>query len=238
MDVAGMRVGVHGVMALGMAVLGAACLALLALSLLSACLVPLVVGWLRDRPRMFDADEVSRLARQFSGLEPGIAFQRVATELLRSHPGHILPEEQRHWVLFPGRASAHCLLHASLTEQLQLSGTALDTIAQSGRHWANVSATLVSGTVRQWKEGTMTGEVFYAGDTVWRASGEATAEQWVAGTWMVEYSHGFIPLLLLTSFAENLLTSNDLHSMFYMLRAYIRALHLESLSALQDAGFA
>ena len=67
MDVAGMRVGLHGVMALGMAVLGAACLALLALSLLSACLVPLVVGWLRDRPRMFDADEVSRLARQFSG---------------------------------------------------------------------------------------------------------------------------------------------------------------------------
>lgn len=44
-------------------------------------------------------------------------------------------------------ASAHCLI-------------------LSGRYWAEISDTIISGTFRQWKEGTTKSEIYYPGNTL------------------------------------------------------------------------
>uniref|UniRef100_A0A8C5TPM1 Sigma non-opioid intracellular receptor 1 n=1 Tax=Malurus cyaneus samueli TaxID=2593467 RepID=A0A8C5TPM1_9PASS len=95
-------------------------------------------------------------------------------------------------------------------------GTAVDTGGHSGRYWADISDTLISGTFRQWKEGTTRSEIYYPGDTIVHQAGEATSVQWSAGTWMVEYGRGFIPS-----------TTQDFVTLFYTLRVYAKGLLLE-----------
>ena len=66
----------------------------------------------------------------------------------------------------------------------------------SGRYWANISDTILTGSFHQWKEGSLKTQVYGPGDTLVHFSGEVTAVQWTAGTWMVEYGRGFIPSTL------------------------------------------
>uniref|UniRef100_A0A8C5X444 Sigma non-opioid intracellular receptor 1 n=1 Tax=Malurus cyaneus samueli TaxID=2593467 RepID=A0A8C5X444_9PASS len=109
-----------------------------------------------------------------------------------------------------------CLLHASLTEYVLLFGTAVDTGGHSGRYWADISDTLISGTFRQWKEGTTRSEIYYPGDTIVHQAGEATSVQWSAGTWMVEYGRGFIPSTLAFALADTLFSTQDFVTLFSM----------------------
>uniref|UniRef100_K7FRJ5 Sigma non-opioid intracellular receptor 1 n=2 Tax=Pelodiscus sinensis TaxID=13735 RepID=K7FRJ5_PELSI len=121
-----------------------------------------------------------------------------------------------------------CVLHASLTEYVLLFGSAIDTGGHSGRYWVDISDTIISGTFRQWKEGTTRSEIYYPGDTIAHPSGEATAVQWSAGTWMVEYGRGVIPSALLFSLADTVFSTQDLVTLFYTLRVYAKALLLEA----------
>merc|ERR1719357_1345835 len=125
-----------------------------------------------------------------------------------------------------------CLLHASLTEYLLLFGTAVDTGGHSGRYWAEISDTIISGTFRQWKEGTTKSELYYPGDTIIHSVGEATSVQWTAGTWMVEYGRGFIPSTLGFALADTLFSTQDFLTLFYTLRVYVKCLVLEAATLL------
>lgn len=42
--------------------------------------------------------------------------------------------------------------------------SANEIVSPPGRYWAEISDTIISGTFRQWKEGTTKSEVFYPGD--------------------------------------------------------------------------
>lgn len=90
----------------------------------------------------------------------------------------------------------------------------------TGRYWANITDTMVSGRYCQWTEGGMTFNEYTRGDTIVHLVGEATALQWDAGTWMVEYGRGFIPSTLLFALADNIFSTTD-HYLFYkVIRAY------------------
>uniref|UniRef100_A0A8C4Y1D1 Sigma non-opioid intracellular receptor 1 n=1 Tax=Gopherus evgoodei TaxID=1825980 RepID=A0A8C4Y1D1_9SAUR len=121
-----------------------------------------------------------------------------------------------------------CLLHASLTEYVLLFGTAVDTGGHSGRYWTDIYYAIISGTFRQWKEGTTRSEIYYPGDIIVQKSGEAMAVQWSAGTWMVEYSSGFIPPSLVFVLADTIFSTQDIVTFFYTLRVYAKALLLEA----------
>lgn len=129
-----------------------------------------------------------------------------------------------------------------------------------GRYWAEISDTIISGTFRQWKEGTTKSDIFYpgncphpsplsqgrcvrvtsptscSGDTIVHAVGEATSVQWSAGTWMVEYGRGFIPSTLGFALADTLFSTQDFLTMFYTVRVYARSLLLEAGTLLAEAG--
>uniref|UniRef100_A0A7N4NUH8 Sigma non-opioid intracellular receptor 1 n=1 Tax=Sarcophilus harrisii TaxID=9305 RepID=A0A7N4NUH8_SARHA len=106
----------------------------------------------------------------------------------------------------------------------------------AGRYWAEISDTVISGTFRQWREGTTKSEVYYPGDTIVHGPGEATAVQWGAGTWMVEYGRGFIPSTLGFALADTFFSTQDFLTLFYTLRVYARALCLELTTYLSSQG--
>eukprot|EP00070_Physeter_catodon_P042986 XP_028349880.1 sigma non-opioid intracellular receptor 1 isoform X2 [Physeter catodon] len=131
----------------------------------AAVLAQVVWLWLGTQSFVFQHEEIAQLARQYAGLDHELAFSRLIVELRRLHPGHVLPDEELQWVFVNagGWMGAMCLLHASLSEYVLLFGTALGSSGHSGRYWAEISDTIISGTFHQWREGTTKSEVFYPG---------------------------------------------------------------------------
>ncbi|KAM9206325.1 sigma non-opioid intracellular receptor 1 isoform 2-T3 [Dugong dugon] len=129
----------------------------------AAVLAQVVWLWLGTQSFVFQHEEIAQLARQYAGLDHELAFSRLIVELRRLHPGHVLPDEELQWVFVNagGWMGAMCLLHASLSEYVLLFGTALGSGGHSGRYWAEISDTIISGTFHQWREGTTKSEVFY-----------------------------------------------------------------------------
>lgn len=128
-------------------------------------------------------------------------------------------------------------------------------LSTAGRYWADIYDTIISGTLRRWKEGTTKSELYYpgelricypeayirkgtahwdsaclppAGDTVVHRSGEAASVQWSTGTWMVEYGRGFIPSTLTFALADTIFSTQDFLTFFYTIRIYLKALLLEA----------
>ncbi|XP_004838496.2 sigma non-opioid intracellular receptor 1 isoform X1 [Heterocephalus glaber] len=130
-----------------------------------AVLTQVVWLWLGAQSFVFQREEIAQLARQYAGLDHEQAFSKLIVELRRLHPGHVLPDEELQWVFVNagGWMGAMCLLHASLSEYVLLFGTALGSRGHSGRYWAEISDTIISGTFHQWREGTTKSEVFYPG---------------------------------------------------------------------------
>ncbi|NXW10824.1 SGMR1 protein, partial [Fregetta grallaria] len=177
----------------------------------------------------FTPTEIAQLARHHAGLDHELAFSKIIVELWKKHPGHILPNEDLQWVFVnAGRwVGSMCLLHTSLTEYVLLFGTAIDTGDHSGQYWADISDTIISGTFWQWKEGTTRNEIYW--DTIVHQAGEAMSVQWSAGTWMVEYSQGFIPSTLAFALTDTLFSAQDFVTLFYTLRIYHRIIESSRL---------
>lgn len=195
--------------------------------------------WMASKQYVFNKEDVAKLAKRYAGQDHDQAFAKVVVELRKKYPGHILPDEDLQWVFVNagGWMGSMCLLHASLTEYVLLFGTAVDTGGHSGRYWAEISDTIISGTFRQWKEGTTKSEMYYPGDTILHPAGEATSVQWSAGTWMVEYGRGFIPSTLGFALADTLFSTQDLLTMFYTVHVYVKGMLLEANTLLTEAGF-
>lgn len=76
-----------------------------------------------------------------------------------------------------------------------------------------------------------------AGDTIIHEAGDATAVQWSAGTWMVEYGRGFIPSTLGFALADTFFSTQDFLTFYYTVRVYCKALLLETNTYLSGVGF-
>ncbi|XP_063309626.1 sigma non-opioid intracellular receptor 1 [Pelobates fuscus] len=222
-----------------MACCGSRAVRLAVLLAVLAVIIQLLRGWINSKNYTFTKEEIAGLAKEYSGLDYEVAFSKIIIELRKKHPGHILPDEDLQWVFVNagGWMGSMCLLHASLTEYVLLFGTAIDTSGHSGRYWAEISDTILSGTFRQWKEGTTKSEIFYPGDTIVHEVGEATSVQWSAGTWMVEYGRGFIPSTLGFALADTLFSTQDFLTFFYTIRVYTKGLLLETQTYLSELGF-
>ncbi|XP_077353708.1 sigma non-opioid intracellular receptor 1 [Festucalex cinctus] len=200
--------------------------------------VLLLRHWMATKHYIFNHDDIAKLAKQYAGQDHEQAFSKLVVELRKRYPGHILPDEDLQWVFLRagGFMGSMCVLHASVTEYVILFGTGIDTSGHSGRYWADISDTLVSGTFRRWKEGTTKIELFYPGDTVMHQMGEAAGVQWTAGTWMVEYGRGFIPSTLVIALADTVFCTQDFVSLFHTFKVYVKAMLLEWGTALTEIG--
>lgn len=118
---------------------------------------------------------------------------------------------------------AFCLLHASLTEYVLLFGTELHTSGHSGRYWADIWDTLLSGTFRQWPEGNASSSIYAPGTTIFHPRFSATAVEWTPGTYMLEYARGVIPSTLGFALSDTLFGTQDLVLLLRVLRVYAAA---------------
>ncbi|KAK3796613.1 hypothetical protein RRG08_019909 [Elysia crispata] len=196
--------------------------------------------WLNHKSYIFDDKSIAAIARKHVLISPKAdmtsAYEQVLRDLRSKYKGHILPDKDLQWMFMNagGWMGSMCLLHASLTEYLLFFGTAVDTTGHSGRYWANISDTLLTGKMLQWKEGTLKSIEYQPGDTVFHAWGEVTGVSWPAGTWMVEYGRGFIPSTLVFALADTFFSTTDFVNTFYILRVYTKALMMEAGFYLTD----
>ncbi|XP_077998434.1 sigma non-opioid intracellular receptor 1-like [Glandiceps talaboti] len=192
--------------------------------------------WLETKTYLTNDTEIAKIAEKYVGQPHEEAFTKIAEDLRKKFPGHILPESDMQWIFVNagGWMGSMCLLHASVTEYILFFGTAVDTSGHSGRYWANISDTILTGSFRQWKEGELKSQMFKPGDTILHAVGETTAVQWTAGTWMVEYGRGFIPSTMVFALADTVFGTTDFVTMFYTLRIYMKGLIQEASITLLD----
>ncbi|EDO46370.1 predicted protein [Nematostella vectensis] len=199
-----------------------------------ACLAIFCVKyWMKTKTYVFDAKDISDITKKHlkSGGSPERIFGKVAFHLDQAYPGHILPVQDQEWVFMyaGGWKASMCLLHASLTEYILFFGTAVDTSGHSGRYWANISDTLISGKFTQWKEGSLQTTVYKPGDHVIHVQGEVTVVSWEANTWMVEYGRGFLPSALGFTLSDTVFSSQDIVHVGKILYLYAKALWQELL---------
>ncbi|EDV23543.1 Sigma non-opioid intracellular receptor 1 [Trichoplax sp. H2] len=185
--------------------------------------------WLDNKSYLFSHDEIAEVAKKAVGMPIDDALANVTAELKIRYPRHILEESEWIFINCGGWMGSFYLLHASITEYVLVFGTAIDTSGHSGRYWATISDTILSGSFRQWKEGTTFSNVHRPGTTVIHEIGEVTAVQWSPNTWMVEYGRGFIPSTLGFALSDTIFGTQDFVLLFRILRIYARAITQELL---------
>ena len=86
---------------------------------------------------------------------------------------------------------------------------------------------VLSGSVKYWKEGTITASEYSIRDSFTQTSGSTGHIQLKANTWVLEYGRGFLPLHMPAMISETLLTSFDFIGIYRMLRAFSFAYYYE-----------
>jgi hypothetical protein len=114
------------------------------------------------------------------------------------------------------------LLYASVSEYVLLFGTAMPTSGHSGRYWADITDTLISGSFTQWLEGEVAPRLHSAGATVPHPPWTVSGVHWTGGTWMLEHARGFIPSTLPFAFSDGVFSSQDLWSLAKSVAVYGR----------------
>ena len=88
-----------------------------------------------------------------------------------------------------------------------------------GRHWLNTTITVLSGSVKYWKEGDIEATEYKIGDSFIQLSGSTGCLSWRANTWGLEYGRGFLPVSIPTITSDALFTSFDVIGIFKMFQA-------------------
>jgi len=205
-------------------------------SIIIAIFVGLIHVWVCSKSYVFTDEAVATIAKKYMDagktgkFDLNKSFLKIHNELMKKYPGHILPEKDLQWIFMNagGWMGSMCLLHASLTEYVLFFGTAVETSGHSGRYWANITDTLLTGEFHQWQEGEFSVHVYKPGDTVPHVWGEVTAVNFKSGTWMVEYGRGFIPSTLTFALADTIFSTTDFMTLFQILKVYGKAMFLEA----------
>ncbi|XP_003385318.1 PREDICTED: sigma non-opioid intracellular receptor 1-like [Amphimedon queenslandica] len=190
---------------------------------------------LNSKEFIFDEKEVSAITKAALASTRGQPVKEtlslIEKRLREKHGDHILPKEHQKWIFVNcgGWMGAMYILHASMTEYVMFFGTGIDTSGHSGRYLAEITDTLVSGTMRQWKEGGMVVKEYGIGDYVHHAPGEVTGVQWTSGTIMVEYGRGVIPSTLLFALADTVFGTTDFVVFYETIKIYAISLGRELL---------
>ena len=89
-----------------------------------------------------------------------------------------------------------------------------------GRHWLNTTVTVLSGSVKYWKEGDLEATEYKTGDSFISLSGSTACLSWKANTWVLEYGRGFLPVSMPAVISDGFFTSFDVIGIFKMFRAF------------------
>ncbi|XP_078812331.1 sigma non-opioid intracellular receptor 1 isoform X2 [Oryzias latipes] len=180
---------------------------LLVLASVGVLVVLVLQNWMATKDYVFNRDDIAKLVKQYAGQDHEHAFTKVVVELRKRYPGRILPDEDLQWIF-----------------------------VNAGGWMGSMCLLHASLTEYLLLFGTAVDTSGHSGDTIVHKVGDATAVQWTAGTWMVEYGKGFIPSTLGFALADTLFSTQDFLTMFYVVRVYMKALLMEAGTLLTEAG--
>jgi hypothetical protein len=172
-------------------------------------------------PPVFDPDHLHQIARASLGQPIDRIAEHIIAEVANTYPGWT--RRQPDWVfsIFGNTTGTLCVLHGSLTEYLILYGSAIGTEGFSGRYFMEVHDFMLTGTMWTYTEERPTEALrFVPGDHAVLPRGHAKGFRLEPGTWMLEYSRGFIPPSLPFGLGEAVLSAQDAPTIWKTLRGY------------------
>ncbi|XP_074654711.1 sigma non-opioid intracellular receptor 1-like [Tubulanus polymorphus] len=183
--------------------------------------------WITKKTYIFDEKVIEEIGKKHAGGEniPEMVT-KISSELRVKYPYHVLPLDDDIEMIFMNSGGKMCagnVLHQSATEAVVIYGTAMDTSGHSGRHWAEATKIVLSGSVKIWKEGTYKSVEYKAGDVIKSAVGEASGVTMSEGTWLLSYGRGFIFSIGPYTLADSLFSTLDFHTIFKILRMSMKA---------------
>lgn len=195
----------------------------------------LINFWLQHKSFVFDENVIAKIGEKHAVKDSKptdlkLLFGKVYKELNSKYQGHLLHPDDQQWLFMNagGWMASMCVLHASVTEYVLFFGTALDTTGHSGRYWANITDTVLTGEFHQWKEGEFSSRIHRPGDTVKHVSGEVTSVHFKAGMYALEYGRGFLPSTLSFVVSDTIFSTHDFVTLFHILRIYAKSLVMEA----------
>jgi len=203
------------------------------LTLLSAVVLAVISVWIKNKRYSFDESELIRLTQkhigsQTFGQDHRSSFAAIAKELRKKYPerGIIgVPDGKFQWLWarFGGVVGASTVLYSSATEFVSFFGTSVDTTGITPRCLANISATVVQGSIKVWSEGQTGGKRFIPGETARLLIGESSAIEIDSSSWMVVHGQG-LPITCLPPVYLNFLFTLDIWSLMKWTRQILMAL--------------
>jgi len=203
------------------------------LALWSTLILAAAAVWLQNKSYSFDETEIIRISQkhigsQTFGQDHRTSFAAIAKELKKRHPksGIIDVSDgqfQWIWTRVGGLVGASTILYSSSIEFVAFFGTSVDTTGMTPRCLANISATVVQGSIKVWSEGQTGGKRFIPGETARLSMGECSAIEIDSSSWMVVHGRG-LPVTCLPPVFINFLLSLDIWSLVKWLRQISKAL--------------
>lgn len=197
------------------------------LALWSAIGLAVTGVWIQNKRYSFDETELIRITQkhigsQTFGQDHRSSFTAIAKELRKRHASSGIIDVsdgkfQWMWTKVGGLVGASTILYSSSTEFVAFFGTSVDTTGITPRCLANISATLVQGSIKVWSEGQTGGKRFIPGETARLLMGESSAIEIDSSSWMVVHGRG-LPVSCLPPMLLDFILSFDIWSLMKWFR--------------------
>jgi len=198
----------------------------------------LLAVWVQNKRYVFDETELIRVTQkhigsQTFGQDHRTAFAAIAKELKRRHPASgvlNIPDGkfQWMWTRIGGLVGASTIMYSSFTEFIAFFGTSVETSGFTPRCFANITATVVQGSVKVWTEGQTGGKRYIPAETLRLSTGESSALQIDSSSWMVLHGRGLLFSCLPPLLLQHLLAF-DFHSILRLVKQITMALFSSSV---------
>nr|ODO03671.1 C-8 sterol isomerase [Cryptococcus depauperatus CBS 7855] len=117
-----------------------------------------------------------------------------------------------------GAMGSMFILHSSMTEYVIVFGSAIGTEGHSGRHTADNYFHILQGQESAYEAGKFEREIYSKGDVNHMKRGVVKQYGMIPETWALEYSCGWIPLMLPFGFADGIFSTNDVITLYHTVR--------------------
>ena len=170
---------------------------------------------------IFDPEQMHQLARTHAGKPVDEAVAAIRDALDRAWPGSMTSKPEWILAIYGGTTATMTVLHASLTEYVLVYGSPIGTSGFSGRYLFDCWDFMLSGEMRTFiDDNSRVGEIYRPGDKAFLPARRAKGYSIEPGSWMLEYSRGFIPSGLPFALAEVSHSSPDLPTLARTLKIY------------------
>lgn len=171
---------------------------------------------------IFDPAVLHECSKKGIGLPPADMFTAVVNKLDKNYPGII--EKKQDWIFnnAGGAMGILTLLYASLSEYLIFFGSPIGTEGHSGRYSAEVYDFMMDGEMWCYTPGQFERTVYRPGDAAYLGKSAAKGYCIKDHAWMLEYSRGFIPLMLPFGLSDSIWSTLDWKSIRKLTGNYAR----------------